>query len=192
MFIFLAASVLAQQEEIPVQGPYKHGDCVNITQGCANCSYVNITSITNPLGIRLVSQVTTTQLSSSEYYYPYCFPVNVFGEYIVRGRGDLDGINTPFGITIPITPTGDERQFSLMLILLLIGVALVVSGIQINNKYIGFIGGFLITISGVYTMIYGFNNVNDLYTKAAAIVMLGVGLYVAVISGYQLIEDSNS
>jgi len=41
----------------------------------------------------------------------------------------------------------------------------------------------------MYTMIYGFNNVTDLYTRGIAGVIIGLGLIVSISAAYEQLTD---
>jgi hypothetical protein len=54
---------------------------------------------------------------------------------------------------------------------------------------IGFISGISFIITGVYSMIYGIADLADLYTRAIAIVCLGLGFIIMFMSAYSFLED---
>jgi hypothetical protein len=48
----------------------------------------------------------------------------------------------------------------------------------------GFISSIIFLLLGIYTMIYGFNNTIDMYTRGTALVFLGIGMFVMFASAY--------
>lgn len=83
-----------------------------------------------------------------------------------------------------ITPTGDSRSFSLMLILAIGALILLILGLYFHDSTMILISGLLFLVAGVYTMIYGFNDMNDLYTKSIALIAIGLGAYFTIASAY--------
>jgi len=86
-------------------GTYKQGECLDLIQLCADCSYNNITSVIYPNTTRLIYDMPMTQ-RGSEFNYSFC-NTNLTGEYIVNGIGDLGGVNTVWAYTFDITTTGE-------------------------------------------------------------------------------------
>lgn len=90
-----------------------------------------------------------------------------------------------------VTPTGDNRGLSWVTFLILASIILLALGLVVKSPYFGFISGGLLTYSAIYTVIYGFNNTTDLYTRATGFVLLGVGLFLVIIAGYEIVERLN-
>jgi hypothetical protein len=44
-------------------------------------------------------------------------------------------------------------------------------------------------LGGIYTMIYGFNNVTNLYTRGVAITLIGIGVAFMISSAYEWVAD---
>ena len=94
-----------------------------------------------------------------------------------------------------ITPTG-KIQTSLwnnpiILILGSFGLILVIAGAVKGIPWFGFIGSIMFLLIGLYTMIYGFNNTIDLYTRGVAITFLGVGIMFMFASAYEWLYDED-
>ena len=87
-----------------------------------------------------------------------------------------------------ITPTGKiQTSISnnpILIILGLIGIGLIVFGVIKGLSWLGFIGSVMFILLGVYTMIYGFNNTIDLYTRGTALVFIGIGIIFMFASAY--------
>ena len=87
--IFLISLTSAQDEQS--WGYVKAGDCISLTQTCANCSFVNITGITYPNKTDSgLSESILMQKTGTFYNHSFCDTTS-FGEYIVSGDHNLDG-----------------------------------------------------------------------------------------------------
>lgn len=85
-------------------GSFKQGSCVSLIQTCANCTFVNISSIQYPnssLGLR--DKVMTK--SGTFYNYSWC-NASALGTYIVTGVGDLDALDEVWNYNFDITQAG--------------------------------------------------------------------------------------
>jgi len=78
------------------QGNKNIGECVRISQTCASCTYVNISSIIlSTSNESLVSDISMTDFGNGEWIYQFCNTSN-FGNYYIQGVGDVDGTATNF------------------------------------------------------------------------------------------------
>lgn len=84
--IFLIGSISAFGYEDVSLGTYVNGKCINITQTCADCSYINITSIKFPNSSTAVSDVEMIS-DSSEFTYYFC-SADSNGQYFINYLGD--------------------------------------------------------------------------------------------------------
>jgi len=84
-------------------------------------------------------------------------------------------------------PTSDWRIF---LILVVLAIILLIISIYTENYIFAFFSGLLFLIAGAYGMIYGFDNINDFYTRAISIILLGIGMIITVISGLNLSKSA--
>lgn len=88
-----------------------------------------------------------------------------------------------------ITPSGDSRGVSYVLIAAIGSLILFILALYTRNQYMGFIAGTLLIVTGVYVMIYGFNNINEMLSRSIAYVILGLGIFITISSAYEVIED---
>lgn len=170
-------------------GPFKQGTDVNIIQTCDDCTYNNITSVLYPNGFIALSKV---QMDKDGTYYNYTLTGNytqISGTYIVNGVGDLHGVDTVWAYDFDITPTGTIQSSILnnpvLIILFLLSLIFLGLGVGFKIASLGFIGSILLILSGIYTMIYGFNNITNLYTRGVAIALIGLGIIFMFISAYE-------
>lgn len=189
MVLVLVALMAIQYVEATIEtlGTFRQGNPVDLIQVCGNCSYVNITSIKVPNSTTILTNVIMTK-DGSRFNYTF-YDSWQLGRYIVSGIGDDDGIPTVFSYDFYINPTGEEQNSildnPLSLIMIGLGIVLILLGVYQGNAYFGFIGGVLFLASGVYVMIYGFNNVLNLYTRGVAAVLLGFGIFFSIVSSYE-------
>lgn len=168
-------------------GTFKQNECVNLKTLCANCTSVNITSVTYPNSTNAMGAGEMTRIGS-EYNYTFC-KTDALGVYIVNNFADLDGKPTVANFNFEITSTGGNTSSSLIVIFLsAAAIIILVFGIWIKNEYIGILAGMLFIVDGIYIMIYGLGNLSDMYTRALAFTALGLGLFVFIAASYDVIN----
>ena len=88
-----------------------------------------------------------------------------------------------------VTTTGDENPQGTFII---VGVAfLLILGIGYltRNEYIVFISGMVALITGIYSMIYGFNSAPNDFTYMLSSVIVGIGMIFTFMPAYQLLQS---
>ncbi len=85
-------------------GTFKINDPIELVQICANCTFVNISSITAPNSSIILTDVEMTK-SGVRFNYTLT-PQQSLGDYQVCGHGDLDGENTVWCFSFDITTAG--------------------------------------------------------------------------------------
>lgn len=186
MMILMSAIVIADSgQEL---GTFKLNDCINLKVTCANCTFVNITSINRVGNIYpLLGQVSMTK-QGTEYNYTFCNN-SALGQYNIYDKGDSDGILTTSDFKYFITTTGTNKGDNLPLFLSIGAVILLIIAIYTKNLYFSFISGVIFLISGIYMMIYGLESIADFYTRAFAYIEIGLGIIFTLASAYELIEN---
>jgi len=98
-------------------------------------------------------------------------------------------------VAFEVTTDGRTRKSildnSMLLILLIIFVILFVLAYSTKIAWLGFVSSIPLMLAGIYTMIYGFNGFANLYTRGVAIIVLGFGLAIMIISVYDWFENSS-
>jgi len=74
----LVGTVTSAQADL---GTYKKGECIELIQLCADCSYNNVTSIIYPNTTRVIYDTPMTK-RGSEFNYSFC-NTNLTGEYLL-------------------------------------------------------------------------------------------------------------
>lgn len=108
-------------------GPFQSGEQITLIQTCGNCTYCNVTSLIFPNGTKALGQVAMVQ-DGSEYTYDYTLNETVFGDYIVNGKCDVDGIDTVWAYNFEATSTGKPTpdgipSFYGVLVIIIFGVS---------------------------------------------------------------------
>ena len=119
-------------------GVYKQGECVELKQTCASCTYVTFTRVSYP-NSTVAARNLVTDVDSSLFNYTFC-NTTALGEYIVEGIGDVDGTDTIFVYDFEITSNGDNytTSDSITNVALIIFFFLLILGVYILNKNIDF------------------------------------------------------
>jgi len=174
-------------------GLVKQNDCINLWQVCENCSYVNITSLLYPDKVSTdLINVAMTQ-AGTDFNYTFC-NTSQLGVYVYKTCGNLNGEVICQPVTFTSTPSG-VTQHSLfdnpiMIILVAVSLIFIILAFYTKSYPMGFISGIMFTVSGIYTMIYGFNSYTDDFTRAVGLVLIGLGVIFTLVSGYEWIVDT--
>lgn len=113
IFIILLSSIYLHGVHGQAQqtlGTFKQSECITLKQTCANCSFVNVTSVLYPNSSQAIGQVAMTK-SVTEYNATFCL-TSALGQYTVNGKGDPDGILEIFVYDFYITESGENFDLS--------------------------------------------------------------------------------
>lgn len=77
----------------------------------------------------------------------------------------------------------------LILIMGIVGGALLILGVSRHNPMFGFLSSVVFLMLGVYIMIYGLDNVTDLYTQTVAITLIGMGVVMMISAAYEWLYE---
>ena len=77
-------------------GTIKQGECIEIPQVCASCSYVNL-SVQYPNKSIAISNQAMTPNGAGLWTYNFC-NTSQLGRYDVSGQGDISGTDTGFSV----------------------------------------------------------------------------------------------
>jgi len=120
----------------------------------------------------------------------YTLPnTNTLGIYTYKMSATQAGVSGSDEDTFKITTTGIDGNNKIPMYLLIFSVILLILGFWFESPPMGFFSGVLFMVSGVYLMIYGFGNINDLYTRAFAYVVIVLGMMVSLLAGFSMIDD---
>ena len=90
---------------------------------------------------------------------------------------------------LEVTTTGREPLVKTTIFLTIVAFLLFVLALYMKNHAMGFVSGILFLMAGVYFMIYGLENVADMYTRAIAVTLIAFGGFVTVVAGYEWLDD---
>lgn len=192
-FFFLLFSAVCITAAMSSLGTFKQYDCVDLLQICDNCTYNNITSVVYPNSSIALNEVKMTKIGTQFNYSDFCLTTET-GIYKVNGFGDLDGKETVWVYDFTITPSGKVSSSFLnnpfLLILFGLGLILFIFAYSSQISWLGFISAVMFLLCGIWVMIYGFNDVTNLYTRGAGITIIGFGMIVMIVSGFELFSSS--
>jgi len=181
-YLVLAADTYKVAEEFDLKRP-----CWNNGTYCSAAAICNLT-ILNPNGTSIITdEVMTNQI----YFHNYTTSVEEVGDYYAQITCIDAGENGFETFIFKATPTGDSRELNYFIFLAIGAVVVLGIGYLLENEYIGFLAGILFLITGIYSMIYGISDLADTYTRAVALVSIGLGLIFTIASAYSMIYDTD-
>jgi hypothetical protein len=121
MTIFLLQIVCAEQNIQPV----RQNTCINLTQTCADCSFVNFTSVYDSSHNKVLENTQATK-DGTLFYTPFC-NTNKTGMYIVNGVGDVEGTNTVFAYKFDVNTNGNATNYDIMSLMVLFIFLIIIS-----------------------------------------------------------------
>ena len=101
--ISLASSSLVDYDSV------KQNECMNISQACATCTYVNISSVSRNNDSTLISNIEMTDFGNGEWRYEFC-DTSATGRYDVKGIGDINGVDSSFAVVFLVTHSGGTLE----------------------------------------------------------------------------------
>jgi hypothetical protein len=145
----------------------------------------NIT-VNYPNGSTFINNKKTTTLGNGAFNYTLMFrETGLYKVQMFCVDGSSSYSNEGY---YDITPTGKiQTSISnnpILIVLGIIGIGLIIFGVVKGLAWLGFIGSIMIILLGVYTMIYGFNNTIDMYTRGTALIFVGLGIIFMFASAY--------
>ncbi len=183
--IFLISLVSASLDSL---GTFKQNDCVTISQTCATCTYVNISSISSNTNPNLTTNIEMTDFGSGEWRYEFCDTTSI-GRYDVRGIGDVNGVDTSFAVYFEVTPSGFINTLGFYIVLLIVLGGIVLLGFSINEVWFVVIGGLGFIMLGIYSINYGVVGFRDMFmTWGIGLFEIAVGAILAIGAGIQKID----
>lgn len=106
-FLFIIPIISGESGTQQSLGTFKLNECIQLKQICANCTFVNITSVTAPNSTQLLGEVAM-QKQSTEYNYTFC-STSALGEYLVQGKGNDNGPISIWTYDFEVTPLGNKQ-----------------------------------------------------------------------------------
>ena len=150
----------AQISELP---PVKINTCIDIPQSCSNCTYVNISTITDSASPHNVYYIEKRMTKTGNHFnYTFCNN-SILGDYIIEMHGNPIGYdyNIP-PIKYTVTQTGTVQTTSqgiaslgyLILIICLI-IFLAIIGLKLSGNELLWVVGVFFMFFSLLLLIYG-------------------------------------
>lgn len=172
--LIISGVLVTSVESSGTLGTFKQNECINLKQVCADCTFVNISSVTlsslPSSSAQLLDQVQMIK-NGVEFNYTFCNTTNV-GIYNVNGFGDPRGTNEIFVYDFEVTPSGFTR-------------------INSGEGIIIFIGLFIIFIIGILSFVL-FLKVESFGLKITFLAIAGIFMLVSVLFTTVLIYQNLS
>ncbi len=183
--IFLITLASASLESL---GTFKQNDCLNITQTCSTCTYVNISSISNNKNSNLFTNVEMVSHGNGEWRYEIC-NTEVIGRHDVKGQGDVNGVDTSFAVQFEITPSGFINTLGFYIVLLIVLGGILLIGFSIKEPWFIIISGMGLMMLGIYSIRFGVVGFKDMFmTWGIGLFEIAVGATLAIGAGIQSME----
>lgn len=199
--VLIVMSMFAVTASETTIGTKKLGDCIDLIQSCADCTYVNFTSYTRPNGTRVVWEVEGIQDGTSFTYYN-CSLTDQLGTWIIDGHGDVGSKDTVFTYTYDVTPTGNPTpegmpMFQMGVLIIIFGVACFLLYLSSQFNEVGFKIFFLLaslvflasTMLSAY-MISMDGNVAAATNQTTLSLFVVLGIILFIIFIYMLIRQT--
>lgn len=153
---------------------------------CDSSTVCNITVLYPNQSVLINNAKMTYQTSFFNYTLPRLDNCETdCGVYPTSVTCTFAGIAGTETFSTTITPTGDIRDFSFALLLILGSLVFLLLGLIFKSEVMGLISGILFFVSGVYVLIYGINNLNDPYTQSIGIICIGLGIIFFLFSAFE-------
>lgn len=134
--LILTSMVSGEIQSLP---PIVQGSCIDLPQVCANCTFVNITTVKYP-NLSISAQNIPMTKNGQNYNFTYC-RTHVQGQYTVCTVGNPDAILTSACYDFEVTAIGDDLDLSsaliYMVLLIFAGLSFLIfsyAGIKIPFK----------------------------------------------------------
>ena len=171
----------------------KQGESVSIVETCAvrgfpcPADYLCNITISDP---NLEVLILNEPMTRNDTIYNYTFTsttllgdydINVYcGNLTFSGNAESD---------LRVTTTGREPQFKITLFLLICALVIFVLALYMKNYAIGFTSGILFLVGGVHFMVYGLQDISDMYTRAISLVIIAFGGFVTLVAGLEWLDE---
>lgn len=185
--LFLPFLVSAQEQQS--SGPYKWNSCVRLTQICANCTYVNITSVIIPVnGTNVLLNLPTIAMTRNDTVYngTFCGTSNL-GKHIANWKANPSGVNEVGNWDFDITTTGLEIPMTVLFFIVGLTYLVVILGVYKRDITITLLGTFMLYFTGLFLLIFGLNIYKNWLTDSFSFITLGIAGYLSVVMAHEYI-----
>ena len=197
--LLLFAALLATISTLPAAsanfGTFQQWQPVHLEQTCDNgistCTQCNLSYVKAPNSTVLLAGDVVMSKVASRFNYTF-LTTEALGTYQVAGYC-TDGTslrNWVYSFTItPGAPA--ENNTSIFLLLGISAVIFLILAILMHNHVISFFSGLLFLSAGVYSLIFGFSSITNIYTQMLSIVLIGLGAITTIVSAFEFATESS-
>ncbi len=180
--IFLITLASASLDSL---GTVKQNDCINISQTCATCTYVNISSVSSNKNSNLLTNVEMIDFGNGEWRYEFC-STNIISRYDVKGQGDVNGVDSSFAVYFDVTPSGFINTLGFYIVLLIVLGGMLLIGFSVGEEWFVILGGMGFILLGIYSINYGVAGFRDMFmTWGVGLFEIAVGAILSIGAGIQ-------
>lgn len=173
----IGLSTSQTSNDLPSLPPIIQGQCTQLIQTCANCTYVNLTTITHFPDATITSvNAQMSKLDSSDYNYTYCNTTEL-GTLVYNTLGDPNGILVNQQVSREITPTGNSSNIWYFVLVTGLFYFLAIFGFTKRNGVMAALGGIGMIVLGIYFVNGGLDIYRDTVTLTLSYITLGLGSY---------------
>lgn len=134
---------------------FKKNECIDLTQTCSNCTYVNLSFVQLPNSTKIIYDLSMTK-NGILYTYEFC-NTSQLGTYVYGTYGNPDGELSNQNVEFVVTPNGEKPQTSKSIIYIsLLAIFLL---LLLINMYMILISGSIEWKVGYLSTFYLFSNV---------------------------------
>lgn len=188
-FLFIAIALPMMDAEQQSLGTFKQFDCIDLKQTCANCTYVNVSSIVSPSSAYIFNGEQIMTKVGQNYNMTTCNNTEI-GSYFYCTHGDIDGIDTNACVNYDVTSSGGNSNTGFYFIILIISIVIIAFGFIIQDPWITLFGTFGLYFIGIYILTNGINGIRDSnITIPISMVVLGIAAYISIKTGIELMQD---
>lgn len=193
LVVFALAFVILSMQfalaETNTYAPVKQGECINITQTCGTCTYMNVSVIHK--GTTLINTAMNDQ-GGGIWIYNYCGTSDL-GRYDTPTCGDIDGIfKCTEGGTIwfEVTPSGFTGTLGFYFVIIAVLAGLLILGFSIKDGWFVVFGGMGLIGLGIFSFVNGIAGFKDtLVTQGTSLFFIGVGAYLAINAALEMMNE---
>lgn len=179
MLVSTIATVSAVNTDEYFLGTFEQGICMELYQQCANCTYVNLSSITYPNNTLLNLNVTMTK-DGVDFNRTFC-GTDDQGEYWYTVFGDKNGGFKTETIRFEVTPSGLKDNPAFYFLIFGFVFLILMFGFWIKDNWVIVLSGFGFIFVGLYSIFNGFAGIKDInYTIAISMIVIALGLYFSI------------
>lgn len=131
-------------------------------------------SIQYPNKTSFIENQQATSKGMGTFNYTLTFPV--VGDYDYQLYCfDISGNSSSEG-TLQVTSTGKSNSLFFILFIYGLGIVFLFLTTIVDEEFFVYISGLLFLIGGIYLMIYGLEDLNDIWTRMIAFISIGIGM----------------